>query len=125
MKWECLYTDFTLYKSEEIKWENLPSLGVQKIWVYVDDGSGTIVFSGWDIYWMRENADGSLDVGTWNDDKPEVNNYEMGCMRTFYKGGNAKEKVEYLPHSTWSDVPSNLLKKGELVDDETAKRMGF
>lgn len=124
MKWEVLYTDWTKYTSEEHKWEDLPELGVQKIWVYMDDGSGTVVFSGWDVYWMRENEDGSLDVGTWNDDDLEVANYEIGCVRTFYKDGNAREKVEYLPHSTWSNIPLSLLKRGELVDEETAKLMG-
>ncbi len=64
-------------------------------------------------------------MGTWNDDKPEVANYNIGCVRTFYKDGSVNKKTEYLPRSTWSDIPSNLLKRGELVDDKTAKLMGF
>ena len=123
MKWKVLYSDWTEYTSENYKWEDLPGLGVQKIFVYTP--TGKMIFSGWDVYWILEKRDGSTDVGTWNDDKPEVFNYNKGCVRTFYKDGTVNKKIEYLPRSTWSDVPKNLLKRGELVDDETAKLMGF
>ncbi len=125
MKWRVLYTDWTEYSSEGYKWEDLPELGVQKIWVDVDDGTGVITFCGWDVYWMRENPDGSLDVGTWNDDDPLSAQYDKGCVRTFYKDGSANEKVDYLARSTWNDIPASLQKRGELVDNETAKLMGL
>ncbi len=39
MEWKVLYTDWTEYTSEDYEWEDLPELGVQKIWMYMADGS--------------------------------------------------------------------------------------
>ena len=64
LRWEVEYYEGSLplvsITSEEVAWEHLPPSGVVR--VRITDGEHTMILSGMDRYWLKENLFGQFIV---------------------------------------------------------------
>lgn len=117
MKWSVLYEDFEVYNYNEHNWEDLPEYGVQKIIVDIKPGY-RIGFCGVDCYAIYGDR-----VIVWKEDYPD-DPYNNWGQERIIKNGEISE-LEYKPKSTWLWLPAKYIKKGTMLDEETAKQMGI
>jgi hypothetical protein len=123
IQWEVLYSNWNRYNSSTHIWKELPSTGVIKVIITLYNPLPTkIEFSGWDVYWMEQNEFGTR-VGVWKDEELSDPFYGKGQERFFEIGGKVSN-IEYKPMSEWYDIPLELRKRGEWVEDNTARAMG-
>ncbi len=136
MEWKALYSDWSEYGSENgDNWKDLPELGV--IWIKLIAPSGhTMKGNGYDFYAIRptiKNAINGYKVYLWKDTvskdingdplpEPKLN---KGHIREYYDDCTGNP----ISYTDASEVNKNLLpeeiKRGQWVDDETAKQMGI
>lgn len=128
MKWIIVYNDLKEYHSDNINWNELPSEGVQIVWIIFPNGSRMQV-SGWDFYVLEFVGD-SIRVTVWKDadpvdinGNPIVDDYAgMFSQRTF-SPDNTGTKTKYQPVKELPHFPAEIIKAGKWVSDDIAKQL--